>query len=358
MNVKFALAVVVSVAISLSAYGQGHVITRKTMVTAKAKVRTTKKSTKAASISTAEMSPLVVFSQGIAVDLGLPSGTLWADRNLGALSPTDKGDIYAWGKNIKTKSNISTIYFNIGGWDLNIAPTQISDNWTLPTADQFYELATACQFVEFKDKGIDCYKVIGPNGNFILLPKSTNSDGDECFWTSTITDYSYSINGVSRKEKRPVAYSSTVSDNRYKCPIPQDKHSIRPVKLADEPVGSKKPIEANSDEEGKYLHAVFDVVDQMPSFPGGTSGVMKYLSENIKYPVVAQKNGVQGRVVVSFVVERDGSITDVKVARSVDPSLDREAMRVVRCMPHGIPGKQNGSTVRVKYSMPISFRLK
>lgn len=96
----------------------------------------------------------------------------------------------------------------------------------------------------------------------------------------------------------------------------------------------------------------------MPSFPGGTSGVMKYLSENIKYPVVAQKNGVQGRVVVSFVVERDGSITDVKVARSVDPSLDREAMRVVRSMPHWIPGKQNGSTVRVKYSMPISFRLK
>ena len=92
----------------------------------------------------------------------------------------------------------------------------------------------------------------------------------------------------------------------------------------------------------------------MPSFPGGTSGVMKYLSENIKYPVVAQKNGVQGRVVVSFVVERDGSITDVKVARSVDPSLDREAMRVVRSMPHWIPGKQNGSTVRVKYSMPIS----
>ena len=101
----------------------------------------------------------------------------------------------------------------------------------------------------------------------------------------------------------------------------------------------------------------FDVVEQMPSFPGGASALMQYLSSNIKYPVVAQENGVQGRVVVSFVVERDGSITDVQVARSVDPSLDREAQRVVRSMPKWIPGKQNGQAVRVKYNGPVAFRL-
>lgn len=121
-------------------------------------------------------------------------------------------------------------------------------------------------------------------------------------------------------------------------------------RVADEPV---KPAEEKPEVENK----VFEVVEQMPSFPGGAGALMKYLSENIKYPVVAQENGVQGRVVVSFVVERDGSITDVKVARSVDPSLDREAMRVVRSMPHWIPGKQNGSAVRVKYNVPVSFRL-
>ena len=95
----------------------------------------------------------------------------------------------------------------------------------------------------------------------------------------------------------------------------------------------------------------------MPSFPGGNAALMKYLGDNIKYPVVAQENGVQGRVVVSFVVERDGSITDVKVVRSVDPSLDREAVRVVSTMPKWIPGKQNGSAVRVKYNVPVAFRL-
>ena len=102
---------------------------------------------------------------------------------------------------------------------------------------------------------------------------------------------------------------------------------------------------------------VFEVVEQMPSFPGGDAALMAYLRDNMKYPVVAAENGVQGRVVVSFVVERDGSITDVKVARSVDPSLDREAVRVVKGMPHWIPGKQNGSAVRVKYNVPVSFKL-
>ena len=102
---------------------------------------------------------------------------------------------------------------------------------------------------------------------------------------------------------------------------------------------------------------VFDVVEEMPSFPGGQAALMSFLSSNIKYPVVAQENGVQGRVIVGFVVERDGSITDVKVMRSVDLSLDREAQRVVKAMPRWKPGKQNGSAVRVKYTVPVVFRL-
>lgn len=102
---------------------------------------------------------------------------------------------------------------------------------------------------------------------------------------------------------------------------------------------------------------VFDIVEEMPSFPGGQGALMSFLSSNIKYPVVAQENGVQGRVIVGFVVERDGSITDVKVMRSVDPSLDREAQRVVKAMPKWKPGKQNGSAVRVKYTVPVVFRL-
>ena len=107
----------------------------------------------------------------------------------------------------------------------------------------------------------------------------------------------------------------------------------------------------------EVANKVFDVVEEMPSFPGGQGALMAFLSSNIKYPVVAQENGVQGRVIVGFVVEKDGSISDVKVMRSVDPSLDREAQRVVRAMPRWKPGKQNGSAVRVKYTVPVVFRL-
>jgi len=122
------------------------------------------------------------------------------------------------------------------------------------------------------------------------------------------------------------------------------------VKHVEEKIAEPEPVK---EEETK----VFDVVEQMPSFPGGPSALMQYLSSNIKYPVVAEENGVQGRVVCTFVVERDGSITDVRVIKSVDPSLDKEAVRVVKGMPKWIPGKQNGSAVRVKYTVPVTFRL-
>ena len=102
---------------------------------------------------------------------------------------------------------------------------------------------------------------------------------------------------------------------------------------------------------------VFEVVEVMPSFPGGQAALLQYLNSHVKYPVVAQENGIQGRVTISFVVERDGSITDVRVARPVDPSLDREAARVVSSMPRWTPGKQNGAAVRVKFNVPVQFKL-
>ena len=113
------------------------------------------------------------------------------------------------------------------------------------------------------------------------------------------------------------------------------------------------PMNAQSESSTK----VYDAVDEMPSFPGGLNGLMTFLSQNMVYPVTAQENGVQGRVTVSFVVETDGSITDVKVARSVDPFLDREAMRIVKAMPKWTPGKKDGKPVRVKYTVPVVFRL-
>ena len=102
---------------------------------------------------------------------------------------------------------------------------------------------------------------------------------------------------------------------------------------------------------------VFDKVDEAPQFPGGMAGMMQYLSSNIRYPEDAKESGAQGRVIVSFIVEKDGSISNAKVAKPTYSSLDEEALRVVNAMPKWVPGKQNGEAVRVKYSIPVSFRL-
>ena len=116
--------------------------------------------------------------------------------------------------------------------------------------------------------------------------------------------------------------------------------------------GPPAPVQEESDEG-----EIFEVVEQNPQFPGGDAELMKWLTKNLKYPSVAQENGIQGRVLVSFVVNKDGSIVDPKIVRSVDPSLDKEAIRVVSSMPKWTPGRQRGKTVRVKYSLPVTFRL-
>jgi len=114
------------------------------------------------------------------------------------------------------------------------------------------------------------------------------------------------------------------------------------------------PVAAPVEEED---NVVFQVVETMPSFPGGDQALFKFLGENVKYPVIAQENGIQGRVICQFVVNKDGSIVDVEVVRPVDPSLDKEAIRVIKSMPNWSPGKQRGKSVRVKYTLPVNFKL-
>lgn len=172
------------------------------------------------------------------------------------------------------------------------------------------------------------------------------------------------------------------SSIKFTAPVIKKDEEVKPdeeLKTQDELMSTKTAIgtfdvKGNDDANGEILKAkeviaepeppkheeenkVFDIVEQQPLFPGGPAALMKYLSENTKYPVVAQENGVQGRVTVQFVVEKDGSISDVRVLRGVDPSLDKEAVRVVKSMPRWTPGKQNGITVRVNYRVPVLFRL-
>ena len=117
-------------------------------------------------------------------------------------------------------------------------------------------------------------------------------------------------------------------------------------------VSAQKTVVAQKNQK------VFDIVEQMPEYPGGQAALFEYLSKNIKYPADAEKKKVEGKVFVTFVVDSDGNITDVSLLKKVFPSLDAEAIRVISAMPNWIPGRQKGQAVRVKYTVPIMFRLK
>lgn len=110
-------------------------------------------------------------------------------------------------------------------------------------------------------------------------------------------------------------------------------------------------------EEEEADAPVFFIVEEMPKFPGGEEALRRYIAQSVKYPAIAQENGIQGRVFVSFVVNTKGEVTDVKIARGVDPNLDKEAIRVVNAMPQWAPGKQRGKAVKVSYTVPINFVL-
>ena len=177
---------------------------------------------------------------------------------------------------------------------------------------------------------------------------------------------------VVEKVKSSVKFTPPVIKKDYEVKPEEELKSQEDLNKTKTAIGSFD-VKGNDEAGGEVLKAkeviaqpeppkeeetkVFDVVEVMPSFPGGQAALFEWLSKNIKYPVVAEENGVQGRVIVTFVVERNGSITDVQVVKSVDPSLDKEAVRVVKAMPHWIPGKQNGSAVRVKFTVPVTFRL-
>ncbi|MHA7112209.1 energy transducer TonB [Sunxiuqinia elliptica] len=136
----------------------------------------------------------------------------------------------------------------------------------------------------------------------------------------------------------------------------EDELEIQDTEADDETVIDVAPViqeEEEEEEEGQ----VFFIVEDMPEFPGGELALRKFIANAIKYPVIAQENGIQGKVYVNFVVDKDGSVQNARIARGVDASLDKEALRVVNNLPKWKPGKQRGKPVRVSYTVPISFVL-
>lgn len=166
----------------------------------------------------------------------------------------------------------------------------------------------------------------------------------------------------------------TEQEEKVAPPPPEVAPINKTLEIVADDADVEETVIASSEETGKAVEVkyvpvtvveeepeeqtIFEVVEQMPEFPnGGMAGLMQFLSKNIKYPTIAQENGTQGRVTVQFVVNKDGSIVDAKVIRGVDPYLDKEALRVIGTMPKWKPGMQRGKPVRVKYTVPVMFRL-
>ena len=137
----------------------------------------------------------------------------------------------------------------------------------------------------------------------------------------------------------------------------EDELEIEDSEADDETIIDVAPVIQTEEEEEEDEAQVFFIVEDMPEFPGGELALRKYIANAISYPVIAQENGIQGKVYVTFVVDKDGSISDGRIARGVDPSLDKEALRVVNMLPKWKAGKQRGKPVRVSYTVPINFVL-
>jgi protein TonB len=164
-----------------------------------------------------------------------------------------------------------------------------------------------------------------------------------------------------------------ITEQKVKPPPPPPPKQVTQIKIVEDDVEVEDELDIDveaddqteveeyvppvEDEEEVDEAEIFTVVESMPTFPGGMGALMKYLAENIKYPPLAKESGIQGRVFINFVVEPDGSISNVKVLRGIGGGCDEEAVRVVKNMPKWSPGKQRGKPVRVSYNLPVKFTL-
>ena len=166
---------------------------------------------------------------------------------------------------------------------------------------------------------------------------------------------------ITQQEEKPAPPPVEVPKQAEILKIVDDQADVEETAIAStEDTGQKVevkyvPVEVKEEEPSEQ--EIFEVVEEAADFPVCMPACLQFLYKNIKYPTIAQENGTQGQVVLQFVVERDGSISDVHVARGVDPYLDKEAVRVVKSMPKWLPGKQNGNAVRVKFTVTVMFRL-
>lgn len=210
------------------------------------------------------------------------------------------------------------------------------------------------------------------DGELIIFEKPGDVINIKSFKVSRAMDKGFAIaRGLSDNDSK-LYYGLTVllyQDGKYfydeeivNCPNGKEFRQIGIYRDDYKTVPVVQFYNSTSTKENTVTHKpsnedVYEVVEQMPSFPGGLAALMYYLSNNINYPAEAEKIGFQGRVMVSFIVERDGSISNATIEKKVDPILDQEALVIVKSMPRWNPGMQAGKPVRVRYTVPVTFRL-
>ena len=165
----------------------------------------------------------------------------------------------------------------------------------------------------------------------------------------------------------------TLPEKKTVPPPPQSTTQAEIIEIVEDDADIEEDVIASTEDQVEYVditeveeviveeepeeETIFMVVEEQPEFPGGQAALMEYLRKNIKYPAICRENNIQGRVLIQFVVNRDGSIVDPEVVRSVEPHLDKEALRVISSMPKWKPGLQRGKPVRVKFTVPVNFKL-
>ena len=264
------------------------------------------------------------------VDLGL--SVLWAEKNVSANKNSDTGNFFHW-KDIQDLQE-------------NVVTKNWGNGWRLPTRKEFMELVENCDFT-WVDNGQEKGFWVERNNNKIFLPaggykyeNNFSNSYSASYWTSTLNK-AYSNGAFVLSIYNNYSYDWEAYCASFMFPI-------RPV------IDIQRVYNNNTDTTNDDI---YQVVEEMPSYLGGTENLMQYLQNNVKYPREAQENNIEGRVIVEFIVEKDGTIKESKIRKSVDPSLDNEALRVIKNMPKWTPGKQRGKPVRVKYSLPIQFNL-
>ncbi len=299
------------------------------------------------------------------IDLGLPSGTLWACCNVGASKPKDRGGYYAWGeteeKGRYSKSTYAynddvgsyqNIGSNINNTKYDVAHVKWGNSWCMPSFKQITELVNNCT-LEYEISGIS---LKGKNGGELFLPFAglkteyglelanlAGGAGYGFFWTSNLSS-----------EVRGNAHSLLIHEDFFKADI-RDRYKGLSVRAVSQKGMTMTQIESMNQYEDDVI---YNYVKDEPLFPGGSKALLAYIDKNLRYPTFSAERGIQGRVLLSFVIEKDGSTSNIQVIRSPIDDLNNEAIRLVKEMPKWKPGMLDGKPVRVKYMLPIVFRLK